>query len=68
MEASPVTTVVSTSLTESSSNATYCATPPSPSESQKGLSATPQLHRCSYTPAAERSGTMLHEGGDPDKG
>lgn len=68
MEVSPATTVVSTSMTES--NTAYCAASPSPSDGHKGSSTTPQLQRCNYTPAAERSGasTTSHEGGDTDKG
>lgn len=73
VEVPPVAPKVSTSLPESNANATYYATPlPSLlAESQKDLSASPQLHRCN-TIIAERSSAIAimpvaHEEGDPDK-
>lgn len=61
-EATPPTTVMSPSVPEG--NVTLSANLPSSSaESQKGLFASPQLHRCNSA-IVERS----HEGGDPDRG
>lgn len=63
-EASPLTTMTSTLLSEGDTRHSVNQIP-SPGESQKGLFVTPQLHQCKNT-VAERSNLAGHEG-DSDK-
>lgn len=64
VEASPLTTMTSTLLSEGDTRHSVNQIP-SPGESQKGLFVTPQLHQCKNT-VAERSNLAGHEG-DSDK-
>ena len=61
VEAAPLTTVVSTLLSDGDSRHSVNRLS-SPSESQKG----PLLHQCKNT-VVERSNLVGHEGGDSDK-
>ncbi|XP_075642525.1 calcineurin-binding protein 1-like [Castanea sativa] len=64
VEASPLTTMTSTLLSEGDTRHSVNQMP-SPGESQKGLFVTLQLHQCKNT-VAERSNLAGHEG-DSDK-